>query len=86
MYIAKPEAGSQGRGIFLFKKSDNFHSDEPLVVQEYINRPFTMEGLKFDFRIYVLLKSISPLKIFMYREGLSRFATHPYEQAEDNNL
>ena len=67
MYIAKPEAGSQGRGIFLFKMTDNFKSEQPLVVQEYINHPFTIEELKFDFRIYVLLKSISPLKILMYR-------------------
>lgn len=55
-------------------------------MQEYINRPFTLDGLKFDFRIYVLLKSISPLKIFLFREGLARFATHPYEQASDGNL
>ena len=34
-----------------------------------------IEELKFDFRIYVLVKNINPLKIFMYPEGLARFST-----------
>lgn len=60
--------------------------DEPIVVQEYIDRPFLIEGLKFDFRIYVLLRSISPLRVYVYQEGLARLATQNYENANTNNL
>ena len=30
-------------------------------------------------RIYVLLTSVEPLKIYMYNEGLARFASEPFQ-------
>ena len=49
-----------------------------LVVQEYIHNPFLIDGYKFDLRIYVLVTRIEPLTIFVYKEGLARFATKKY--------
>ena len=37
-----------------------------------------IDGLKFDCRLYVLLKNLNPLKIFLYKDGLARFATENY--------
>jgi tubulin polyglutamylase TTLL6/13 len=37
-----------------------------------------MDKLKFDIRLYVLVLSCDPLKIFLYKEGLVRFATQEY--------
>ena len=48
--------------------------------------PFLIDGLKFDFRVYVLLKSVNPLKIFIYREGLARLATNKYKRPSKKNL
>lgn len=32
-----------------------------------------------------MVKSVSPLKIFLYREGLARFATNKYEKPNKSN-
>ena len=37
-----------------------------------------LDGFKFDLRIYVALMSINTLRIYVYDEGLVRFATVKY--------
>ncbi|EGR31726.1 tubulin-tyrosine ligase family protein, putative [Ichthyophthirius multifiliis] len=84
--IVKPEAGSQGKGICIIKSIQKLTNDQHVVVQEYIKNPYLIEGLKFDFRVYVLLRSVNPLKIFLYREGLARFATVKYQKPKRSNV
>ncbi len=31
-----------------------------------MHKPFLIDGLKFDMRIYVLISGIDPLRIFIY--------------------
>jgi len=45
-----------------------------------------IDGLKFDLRIYVLLAGCDPLRIYIYKEGLARFATEPYQRPMKDNL
>ena len=73
--ISKPDQLSQGKGIFITNDIDSIGLEEPIVVQEYINTPFLIDGLKFDMRVYVLVTSCDPIKIFVHKEGLVRFAT-----------
>lgn len=85
-FIVKPEALSMGRGIFLTKRLEEIPLSENLVVQKYVQKPFLIDNLKFDLRIYVLVTSVSPLKIFIYKEGLARFATEEYIQPDHKNV
>lgn len=80
--IIKPDCLSQGKGIFLATKLENIPNKEPSVVQEYLNTPYLIDGLKFDMRVYVLVTCCEPLKIFVHREGLIRFATESYRQID----
>ncbi len=45
-----------------------------------------IDGLKFDLRIYVLILNLYPLEIFLYNEGLVRFATIDYRAPSSDNL
>lgn len=77
--IIKPEASAQGNGIYLTNKLENRQKYENCIAQEYIISPFLIDGLKFDFRIYALVTGINPPRIFIYEEGLARFATEEYK-------
>ena len=57
------------------------------VVQKYIANPYLkLGGLKFDFRLYVLVESLDPLQIWLCDEGLVRFCTVPYKKPTKANM
>lgn len=49
-------------------------------------QPFIIDGYKFDLRIYILVTSCDPLRIFMFREGLVRFCTTKYNEPALGNV
>ena len=51
-----------------------------------MSRPYLIDGFKFDFRLYVLINGISPLRLYLYEDGLVRFATVPYRLPAKENL
>ena len=91
-FIVKPNDGSQGEGIYLITNPNDFLSISTkntwrsYIVQEYIDNPYLIDGLKSDLRIYVVLASLKPLEIYICDEGLVRFATVNYETPDDSNL
>ena len=46
--------------------------------------PHLIDGFKYDLRLYVLVISYDPLKIYFYNEGLVRFATIKYSVDKEN--
>ncbi|XP_059144422.1 probable tubulin polyglutamylase TTLL9 isoform X1 [Physella acuta] len=107
IWIMKPIAKSQGKGIFLFKRLkditdwkrgveyqpqlqqvDGTQPIETYVVQHYIENPYLIGGRKFDIRVYVLVTSYNPLKVYLYRSGFARFANNRYslDTIDDNYI
>jgi hypothetical protein len=79
-YIVKPDGGSLGQGIGIVAPGQPYSPNEDLAVaQEYIDS-YLMDGRKFDLRIYVLVASVDPLTIYVYRDGLARFCSEDYSK------
>lgn len=76
---------SQGKGIFITKKFDHIDPAEHLVVQKYIKNPLLIDDYKWDFRVYVLVTNVQPLRLFWFKDGLARFATEKYRNKGFNN-
>ncbi|XP_055848310.1 tubulin polyglutamylase TTLL13 isoform X2 [Episyrphus balteatus] len=85
-FILKPDHCAQGRGIWLTNDLNNINPDDRMICQLYIHKPLLIDGFKFDLRVYTLITSVDPLRIFVYNEGLARFATNMYRTPSPNNV
>jgi hypothetical protein len=102
MWIRKPLASSQGRGIKVVSTKavrrlagldkpvggsvDSKKVQPPCVVQQYIDRPLLVGGYKFDMRVYVCVTGYNPLRAYMFPEGLARFCTDKYSRRNRRNV
>jgi tubulin polyglutamylase TTLL6/13 len=89
-FIVKPDAGSQGAGIYLTRlgagTDPKLNKAEKAIIQRYIHKPLLVDGLKFDFRVYMLIVSLEPVRAYVYKDGLARFCTLKYVQPNKANL
>ena len=54
------------------------------IVSKYVAKPHLIRGYKYDLRLYVLVTSFEPLKIYLFQEGLVRLATVPYSTSKSS--
>ncbi|XP_078503021.1 putative tubulin polyglutamylase TTLL2 [Lissotriton helveticus] len=85
-WICKPADLSRGRGIFIFNDIKDLTYDCTVIVQKYITSPLLISGYKFDLRIYACVTSFSPLTVYVYQEGLVRFATEKFDLSSLSNI
>ena len=99
LFIMKPPASARGNGVKVINHisqipetalnlpesaDGSVAKKSTIIVQQYISNPCLLEnGQKFDLRIYVLITSVDPLRIYVYEEGLVRFASSKYTSQED---
>ena len=77
-WIIKPPASARGTGIRVVNRWAQIPKKRPVVVQQYLSKPMLIDGAKFDLRLYVLVTSFNPLRIYLYPDGLVRFASVKY--------
>jgi hypothetical protein len=70
----------------LTRNPDDIKATDQVVVQKYLHRPHLIDGFKYDLRIYVFVNGINPLRVYIYKDGLARFATEKYEKPSDKNV
>ena len=78
-WVVKPRNSCCGNGITIVQSlHEASNIDEQAVIQQYV-KPFLINGRKFDFRLYLLIASMDPLRIFIYHEGIARFCSEPFQ-------
>ncbi|XP_038646045.1 tubulin polyglutamylase TTLL4-like isoform X1 [Scyliorhinus canicula] len=80
-WIIKPPASARGIGIQVIHRWNQIPKKRPLLVQKYLHRPYLIGESKFDLRIYVYVTSYDPLRIYVFTDGLVRFASCKYSSS-----
>lgn len=78
LYILKPCNAACGRGIKVIGQKTKVNNKKGYIASKYIHKPHLINGLKYDLRIYVVVISYDPLKVYVFQDGLVRFATVKY--------
>jgi tubulin polyglutamylase TTLL6/13 len=85
-FIIKPDKAGAGHKIKLVQGFEGLSNyKESAVCQEYIP-PFLLNRLKFDLRVYVLVTSVDPLRVYIHKENMVRFCTERYVAPQKSNL
>ena len=85
-WICKPADMSRGRGIIIIRELGELQYDTNSIVQQYITHPLLIHGHKFDMRLYVVVVSYHPLRIYLYNDGLVRFSCEKYDLSSLGNV
>ncbi|XP_061481507.1 tubulin--tyrosine ligase isoform X2 [Rhineura floridana] len=86
IWIAKSSAGAKGEGILISSEATELldfidNQGQVHVIQKYLEKPMLLEPghRKFDIRSWVLVDH--QYNIYLYREGVLRTSSEPYNSA-----
>lgn len=84
-WMLKPKNAARGKGVQLVGDPAEVPMESSWMVQEYLENPHTMHGRKYVLRLYVLVASVSPFRVYLYRQGFAKLASAPYDEENANN-
>lgn len=92
IWILKPSNLSRGRGVTCVNSLEPIEesllgtNDSGVIIQKYIENPLIIYKRKFDIRQWVLVTSLNPLVIWMWKEPYIRFGAEDYHIDDINNI
>lgn len=84
-WILKPKNASRGRGIRVVSDIASVPMESSWMVQQYLANPHIMRQRKYVLRLYVLVSSIDPLRVYLHRQGFAKLASAPYDVNDADN-
>ena len=84
-WILKPKNSSRGRGIEVVRDLADVPVDNKFMVQDYLDDPHLINDRKYVLRLYVLVSSVEPLRVYLYDEGFAKLASDPYDLDDLDN-
>ena len=84
-WIEKPTNASKGKGVRVLRDVAEATTARDHLVQTYLDRPHTIRGHKYVLRLYVLVSSLTPLRVYLYRQGFAKLASEPWDPEEADN-
>ena len=84
-WILKPTNASKGKGVRVLQDVAEAPLAQDWLVQEYVANPHTIRGHKYVLRLYVLITSLEPLRVYLYRQGFAKLASEPWDPEDADN-
>ncbi|MFP4263564.1 MAG: hypothetical protein ACLFRS_09420 [Halomonas sp.] len=84
-WIQKPTNASKGKGVRVLRDAAEAPAARDHLVQAYLDRPHTLRGHKYVLRLYVLISSLTPLRVYLYRQGFAKLASEPWDPEDADN-
>ena len=85
-WILKPKNSARGKGISVLEDVALAPLDNASMVQQYVGNPHTMWGHKYVLRLYAVITSVVPLRVYLYNEGSAKLASAPYDLEHFDNI
>ncbi len=80
VWIVKPRNLHSSNGIYLTDQPEQVRQEAGWLVQRYLDKPFLFKGRKVVFRVFLLISSVDPPRVYLFFGGRARFALQPYRE------
>lgn len=77
-WILKPARGWSAKGVRMMKSLSDIPEQGKWVAQRYVKDLMLVHGRKFDFRVWAIITSLMPLRVYLLRESFAKVAPEVY--------
>jgi tubulin monoglycylase TTLL15 len=80
------EKNTSNRGVKIIKADQiKVAFEDEVFYQQFMDKPFTIDGHAFDFGVFAVITSVDPLRVYRYGDALLRFCEEEYYPFDATN-